>query len=50
MTYRLLIRQGMTLTPLDPEVWMTLSEDEQRDTYLSCSIVIRQTGSIRQNA
>ncbi|MBL8774637.1 MAG: YciI family protein [Acidimicrobiales bacterium] len=33
MKYMLLIHQGTTPTPLDPEAWATLSEDEQQQIY-----------------
>jgi hypothetical protein len=33
MKYMLLIHQGTTPTPLDPEAWATLSEDEQQAIY-----------------
>ena len=33
MQYVLLIYQGATPLPTDPEVWATLSEDEQRAIY-----------------
>ena len=33
MKYILLIHQGTTPTPLDPEAWATLSEDEQHEIY-----------------
>ena len=33
MKYVLLIHQGTTPTPLDPEAWATLSEDEQQQVY-----------------
>lgn len=33
MKYMLLIHQGTTPTPLDPEAWATLSEDEQQQVY-----------------
>jgi hypothetical protein len=35
MKYMLLIHQGTTPTPLDPEAWATLSEDEQQEIYAS---------------
>jgi hypothetical protein len=31
MKYMLLIHQGTTPTPLDPEAWATISEDEQQE-------------------
>jgi hypothetical protein len=33
MKYMLLIHQGTTPTPLDPEAWATLSEEEQQQVY-----------------
>ena len=33
MKYVLLIHQGSTPTPLDPEAWATLSEEEQQQVY-----------------
>ena len=33
MKYLLLIHQGETPTPRDPEAWATLSEDEQKAVY-----------------
>ena len=33
MKYLLLIHQGSTPTPRDPEAWATLSEDEQRQVF-----------------
>jgi hypothetical protein len=33
MTFILLIHQGTTPTPLDPEAWATLSEEEQQAIY-----------------
>jgi hypothetical protein len=33
MKYMLMIHQGTTPTPLDPEAWATLSQDEQREIY-----------------
>jgi hypothetical protein len=33
MKYVLLIHQGTTPTPLDPEAWATLSPDEQQEIY-----------------
>jgi hypothetical protein len=33
MKYMLLIHQGTTPTPRDPEAWATLSEDEQKAVY-----------------
>ena len=33
MKYMLLIQQGTTPTPLDPDAWATLSQDEQQQIY-----------------
>ena len=33
MKYMLMIQQGTTPTPLDPEAWATLSPDEQQAVY-----------------
>ena len=33
MKYMLMIHQGTTPTPLDPEAWATLSPDEQQGIY-----------------
>jgi hypothetical protein len=33
MKYVLLIHQGTTPTPLDPEAWATLSAEEQQEVY-----------------
>ena len=33
MRYMLLIHQGTTPTPNDPEAWATLSADEQRQVF-----------------
>lgn len=33
MKYMLLIHQGTTPTPLDPDAWATLSPDEQQEIY-----------------
>ena len=33
MKYMLLIHQGTTPTPRDPEAWATLSEDEQKSVF-----------------
>jgi len=35
MKYMLLIHQGTTPTPLDPEAWASLSADEQQAIYAS---------------
>ena len=33
MKYMLMIHQGTTPTPLDPDAWATLSPDEQQEIY-----------------
>jgi len=33
MKYMLMIHQGTTPTPLDPEAWATLSDEQQREVY-----------------
>jgi hypothetical protein len=33
MKYMLLIHQGTTPTPLDPDAWATLSDEEQQEIY-----------------
>ncbi|MET0421678.1 MAG: YciI family protein [Acidimicrobiia bacterium] len=39
MKYMLLIHQGTTPTPLDPEAWATLSPDEQQEIYAAYGAV-----------
>lgn len=39
MKYVLLIHQGTTPTPLDPDAWATLSEDEQQQVYADYAAV-----------
>ncbi|MET0920308.1 MAG: YciI family protein, partial [Acidimicrobiia bacterium] len=39
MKYMLLIHQGTTPTPLDPEAWNTLSPDEQQEIYAAYGAV-----------
>jgi len=39
MKYMLLIHQGTTPTPLDPEAWATLSSDEQQEIYAAYQAV-----------
>ena len=39
MKYVLLIHQGSTPTPLDPEAWATLSEEEQQQVYADYAAV-----------
>ncbi|MDQ1361808.1 MAG: hypothetical protein QOJ44_2185 [Acidimicrobiaceae bacterium] len=44
MKYMLLIHQGTTPTPLDPEAWATLSEDEQQDIYTAYQTINQTPG------
>jgi hypothetical protein len=44
MKYVLLIHQGTTPTPLDPEAWATLSEDEQQDIYTAYQTINQTPG------
>jgi hypothetical protein len=44
MKYVLLIHQGTTPTPLDPEAWATLSEQEQKDIYAAYQAVNKTPG------
>jgi hypothetical protein len=37
--YMLLIHQGTTPTPLDPEAWATLSEAEQQEIYAAYNTI-----------
>ncbi len=39
MKYMLLIHQGTTPTPLDPEAWATLSEAEQQEIYAAYNTI-----------
>ena len=39
MKYMLLIHQGTTPTPLDPDAWATLSNDEQQAIYAAYQAV-----------
>ena len=39
MKYMLMIHQGTTPTPLDPDAWATLSEDEQQSIYQAYSTI-----------
>ena len=45
MKYILLIHQGTTPTPLDPEAWATLSADEQQAIY-DAYMTINQTPGV----
>ena len=44
MKYMLLIHQGTTPTPLDPEAWATLSEDEQKEIYAAYKAINETPG------
>jgi hypothetical protein len=44
MKYMLMIHQGTTPTPMDPEAWATLSEDEQQEIYASYKAVNETPG------
>jgi hypothetical protein len=44
MKYMLLIHQGTTPTPLDPEAWATLPEDEQQAIYAAYKAVNETPG------
>jgi hypothetical protein len=44
MKYMLMIHQGTTPTPLDPEAWATLSEDEQQAVYADYQAVNQTPG------
>ncbi|MET0627743.1 MAG: hypothetical protein ABW033_04730, partial [Acidimicrobiia bacterium] len=44
MKYMLLIHQGTTPTPLDPEAWNTLSPDEQQEIYAAYGAVNATAG------
>jgi hypothetical protein len=46
MKYMLMIHQGTTPTPLDPEAWATLSEDEQRSIYAAYKAINETPGVI----
>src|SRR6266700_1319680 len=49
MKYMLLIHQGTTPTPRDPEAWATLSEDEQKAVYADYQ-AINQTPGVTPGA
>lgn len=49
MKYLLLIQQGDSPTPRDPEAWATLSEDEQRAVYRDYQ-AINQTPGVTPGA
>ena len=44
MNYMLLIHQGTTPTPRDPEAWATLSEDEQQAIYAAYKAINETPG------
>jgi hypothetical protein len=44
MKYMLLIHQGDTPTPQDPEAWARLSEDEQRAVYADYQAINQTAG------
>jgi hypothetical protein len=44
MKYMLMIHQGTTPTPLDPEAWATLSETEQRAIYAAYQAINETPG------
>jgi hypothetical protein len=44
MQYMLLIHQGDTPTPKDPEAWGKLSEDEQKQVYVDYQAVNKTPG------
>jgi hypothetical protein len=44
MKYLLMIHQGTAPTPLDPEAWATLSEDEQQAVYADYAKVNKAPG------
>jgi hypothetical protein len=44
MKYMLMIHQGTTPTPLDPEAWATLSEEEQQGIYAAYKAINETPG------
>ena len=44
MKYMLMIHQGTTPTPLDPEAWATLSEDEQQAIHAAYKAINETPG------
>jgi hypothetical protein len=44
MQYVLLIHQGDSPTPLDPDAWATLSEDEQKQVYADYQAINQTPG------
>ena len=49
MKYMLMIHQGTTPTPLDPEAWATLSADEQQEIYAAYKTVNETPGVVPGN-
>jgi hypothetical protein len=49
MKYMLMIHQGSAPTPLDPEAWATLTEDEQQAVYADYAKVNKTPGVIPGN-
>ncbi|WP_426572378.1 YciI family protein [Aquihabitans sp. McL0605] len=49
MKYMLMIHQGTTPTPLDPEAWATLSADQQQEIYAAYKAVNETPGVIPGN-
>ena len=49
MKYMLMIHQGTTPTPLDPEAWATLSPDEQQGIYAAYKAINETPGVIPGN-
>jgi hypothetical protein len=44
MKYMLMIHQGTTPTPLDPEAWATLSDEEQQEIYAAYKAINETPG------
>ncbi len=44
MKFMLPIHQGSTPTPLDPEAWATLSDDEQQAVYVAYKTITSTPG------
>ena len=44
MKYMLMIHQGSTPTPLDPDAWATLSADEQQEIYAAYKAINETPG------
>jgi hypothetical protein len=47
MNYMLLIHQGDTPTPRDPEAWGRLSEDEQQAVFAAYGAILASTARLR---